>query len=123
MITTSSFSELMNAKSAIEELEATKPTLYKKFVHIIQLTRQMQFKFQYMGCLIMDEDPSKFRPRFQDDYVLTVYQNEVEKLKADNQVLDLKQLLAAYHLVGYATLCDLVMGKNPEVLVGPAIVR
>lgn len=113
----------MNAKSAIEELKATKPTLYKRFVHIIHLTRQMQFKFQYMGCLIMDEDPSKFRPKFLDDYVLIVYQNEIEKLKADNQVLELKQLLAVYKMVGYAKLCELVMGKNPEVLVGPAIVR
>ncbi|HLR61404.1 MAG TPA: hypothetical protein VK097_03085 [Lentibacillus sp.] len=123
MITTSSFSELMQAKNAIEELKMEKPDVYKKFAHIIHLTYQLQFKFQYMGSLIMDEDSTKHCPKVQDDYVLNVYQTEIKKLKADSEVLNLKQLLAEYKQLGYAKLSDLVMGKNPEVLVGPAIER
>jgi len=123
MIMTSSFNELMQAKHAIEELKTEKPVVYKKFAHIIHLTYQLQFKFQYMGSLIMDEDSTKHCPKVQDDYVLNVYQTEIKKLKADDEVLNLKQLLAEYRQIGYAKLSDLVMGKNPEVLVGPAVVR
>ena len=123
MIMTSSFNELMQAKHAIEELKTEKPVVYKKFAHIIHLTYQLQFKFQYMGSLIMDEDSTKHCPKVQDDYVLNVYQTEIKKLKADDEVLNLKQLLAEYKQLGYAKLSDLVMGKNPEVLVGPAVVR
>src|SRR5699024_12813746 len=73
IIKTSSFSELMQAKNAIEELKMEKPDVYKKFAHIIHLTYQLQFKFQYMGSLIMDEDSTKHCPKVQDDYVLNVY--------------------------------------------------
>src|SRR5699024_12857850 len=100
-----------------------KPALNKKYDNINQLTYQIQFKFQYIGSLIMDEYPTKHCPKVQDDYVLNVYQTEIKKLKADDEVLNLKQLLAEYKQLGYAKLSDLVMGKNPEILVGPAVVR
>lgn len=123
MLTTTSFSELMHAKNDINELKDTKPSLFKQFIHIIHLTRQMQFKIQYMGNLIMDEDASKFRPTLKDEYVLTVYQKEIAQLKSNDQATDLKQLLSDYRAMGYATLSDLALGVNPEVLVGPAVVR
>ena len=123
MLTTTSFSELVHAKKEINALKVKKPTVFKQFVHIIHLTRQMQFKFQYMGSLIMDEDPSAFRPIIKDDYVLTVYQQEIAKLKSNSKATALKQLLADHQSMGYATLSDLVLGVSPEVLVGPAVVR
>ncbi|MGP7818835.1 hypothetical protein [Niallia sp. 01092] len=123
MLVTSSFSELMNAKSEIDELKETMPIIYDNFLHVINLTRQLQFKFQYMGCLIMDEEPNEFLPNVQDDYVLALYQREIEKLKVESKFLDLKRLLADYEKIGYANLSALVMGKSPEVLVGPKVVR
>lgn len=72
MLVTSSFSDLMKAKGEIEELKTSMPTVYNKFLHVIHLTRQMHFKFQYMGCLIVDEEPSEFLPNVQDDYVLSL---------------------------------------------------
>src|SRR5699024_4755720 len=104
-------------------LKTEKPVVYKKYAHIIHLTYQLQFKYQYMGSLIMDEDSTKHCPKVQDDYVLHVYQTETIKLKADDEVVNLKQLMAEYKQLGYAKLSDLVMGKNPEILVGPAVVR
>ncbi|WP_445489172.1 hypothetical protein [Niallia sp. 03133] len=123
MLVISSFSDLMNAKSEIDEFKMTKPTVYKKFVNVINLTRQLQFKFQYMGCLLMDEEPNDSCPNVKDDYVLALYQKEIEKLKVENTFSDLKRLLADYKKIGYANLSALVMGKNPKVLVGPSVVR
>ncbi|WP_337019879.1 hypothetical protein, partial [Oceanobacillus massiliensis] len=82
----------------------------------------LQFKYQYMGCLIMDEEPGKFCPDIQADYVVNVYQQEIEKLKADSKIVELKKFLSEYSQIGYRNLCRLVIGENPRVLVGPQVV-
>ncbi|API92012.1 hypothetical protein J32TS6_24510 [Virgibacillus pantothenticus] len=122
MIITSSYQELIDAKRAIAAFKATKPEEYRQFQRIIHLTRQLQFNFQYMGCLIMGEDSSKYRPQVNDDYILTVYNREVGKLKADPKAKDIKALLSAYKQIGYGKLCELILGKKPISLVGPAVV-
>jgi hypothetical protein len=123
MLTTSSYNQLKNAQIAIEKLNVTKPSIYRKFINIIKLTRQLQFGYQYMGSLIMDEDPVKFNPMFQDDYVLSVYYREIENLKTDKKFLDLKQLLKTYKQLSYANISKLALGENPTALVGPTLVR
>jgi hypothetical protein len=123
MLTTSSYNQLKNAQIAIEKLNVTKPSIYRKFINIIKLTRQLQFGYQYMGSLIMDEDPVKFNPMFQDDYVLSVYFREIENLKTDKKFLDLKQLLKTYKQLSYANISKLALGENPTALVGPTLVR
>jgi hypothetical protein len=123
MLTTSSYNQLKNAQIAIEKLNVTKPSIYRKFINIIKLTRQLQFGYQYMGSLIMDEDPVKFNPTFQDDYVLSVYYREIENLKTDKKFLDLKQLLKTYKQLSYANISKLALGENPTALVGPTLVR
>lgn len=123
MLTTSSFNDLLYAKKAFDELEETEPGIYQMFINIIQLTRQLQFRSQYMGALIMDEEPGKYRPEVNNDYVLEVYQQEVERLKKDHHAADLKQLLTAYKQIGYANISRLVLGKSPSFLVGPRMDR
>jgi hypothetical protein len=123
MLTTSSYNQLKNAQIAIEKLNVTKPSIYRKFINIIKLTRQLQFGYQYMGSLIMDEDPVKFNPMFQDDYILSVYFREIENLKTDKKFLDLKQLLKTYKQLSYANISKLALGENPTALVGPTLVR
>lgn len=123
MLTTSSYNQLKSAQIAIGTLNSTKPSIYRKFINIIKLTRQLQFGYQYMGSLIMDEDPGKFNPRSQDDYVLSVYYREIKNLKTDIKFLDLKQLLKTYKQLSYANISKLALGENPEALVGPTLVR
>lgn len=123
MLTTSSYNELKNAQIAIEELNAKKPSIFRKFINIIKLTRQLQFGYQYMGSLIMDEDPDKFNPMSQDDYILSVYYREIENLKTDKKFLDLKELLKTYKQLSYANISKLALGENPVELVGPTLVR
>lgn len=123
MVLSSSYNELKNAQIAIENFIATKPSIYQKFLNIIKLTRQFQYGYQYMGSLIMEEDDSKFRPSSQDEYVLSVYQTEIEKLKKDHKFFDLKELLNNYKKISYVNISKLVLGENPQALVGPVVIR
>ncbi|MBU8729808.1 hypothetical protein KM915_07035 [Cytobacillus oceanisediminis] len=123
MLTTSSYDQLKNAQMAIGNLKDAKPSIYRKFINIIKLTRQLQFGYQYMGALIMDEDPGKFNSTSKDDYVLSVYYREIEKLKTDKKFLDLQQFLITYKQLSYANISKLALGEKPEALVGPTIVR
>ncbi|GAB3045039.1 hypothetical protein [Virgibacillus ainsalahensis] len=122
MVITTSLSELTAANEEINQLQKAKPTLYEKLSELIQLTRQLQFKYQYMGCLLMDEDSDKFSPEVHVEYIIRLYRQEVEKLKADSTFDDLKGLLSNYRQVGYCNLCQLINGDTPENLVGPRVV-
>lgn len=123
MLTTPSLFDLQRAKSDIESFKTESPSLFQKFMNSIVLTRQLQYGYQYMGCLVMDEDADGFCPTSQDDYVLFVYRKEVEKLKADSKVQELQKLLGTYKQISYANICKLALGINPRSLVGPAVVR
>ncbi|MBS4212927.1 MULTISPECIES: hypothetical protein [Neobacillus] len=120
MVIVSSYNELKNVQTAIEKLNAS---IYQKFINIIKLTRQFHYGYQYMGSLIMDEDPNQFQPMSQDDYVLSVYKKEIDKLKTDNKFLDLKQLLKSHQQLGYVNISKLALGENPQALVGPMVLR
>ena len=123
MVTESNYNQLENAKVAIEKLHLTKPDIYKKFINIIRLTRQLHCGYQYMGTVIMDEDPSDFYPRSLDDYVMSVYQREIEKLKTDERFTELKQVLNNYKQVSYVNISKLALGENPKELVGPILIH
>lgn len=123
MLVTSGYDELKDAQTAIANLNATKPSIYRDFLNIINLTRQLQYGYQYMGALLMDEDPGEFLPKFQDDYVLSIYHQEIEKLKADKRFPELKKLLNSYKQISYANLSRLALGENPTELVGPTVIH
>jgi hypothetical protein len=123
MVTASNYTQLKNAQIAIEKLQVTKPSIYKKFINIVKLTRQLHCGYQYMGSVIMDEDPSNFYPGSMDDYVLSVYQQEIKKLKTDDKFLELKHLLNKYKQISYANISKLALGENPQALVGPTLIH
>ncbi|MCM3759914.1 hypothetical protein M3212_03825 [Alkalihalobacillus oceani] len=124
MLTVSSYQEVHTAKEAIERFRQAKPGLFQKFLNVIHLTRQLQYGYQYMGALIMEENAAEqFQPQAQADYVLAVYKREIEQLKADSKIQELKQFLAANRQVSYAHLSKLALGIEPEGLIGPIWVR
>ncbi|NRD77355.1 hypothetical protein HPT25_07560 [Bacillus sp. BRMEA1] len=123
MLVSSGFDELKEAQMAIANLNKTKPSIFQGFLNIIHLTRQMQFGYQYMGALLMDEDPSEFLPNVQDDYVLSIYHHEIDKLKADQRFPELKQLLSTYKPLSYANISKLALGDNPKELTGPTVIH
>jgi hypothetical protein len=123
MLVTANYNELKDAKIAIENLCATKPSIYQKFLNIVELTRRLNYGYEYMGALIMDENSSQFKPIAQDDYVLSVYHQEIEELKKDQKFQELKQLLKEYQQVSYANISKLALGRNPKELSGPTVIH
>lgn len=123
MLVHSSIDNLLQAQEAIEKLKQKKPTRYQHFLNIIRLTRQLQFGFQYMGRLLMGEEPETSGGDSSEDYVLTVYKREINKFKANGTAEELHTLLDACKPLSYAAICKLMLGESPRTLVGPAVVR
>lgn len=118
-----SIDELTAAKDSLEELGKNYPELFKKFLHMIHLTRALQFKYQYMGCLFMDEDPSEYAPISVPESVLNLYLSELQKLKDDVNSGELKEVFARFSNHEYGRICLLLLGSKLESLVGPDVIR
>jgi hypothetical protein len=123
MITLSSIDELKATKEALEKLKIDYPNLFEKLLEMVNLTRAFQFKYHYMGSLIMDEDPGKYTPNFVNGSVLRLYKKELQKLKNDTESQILKQMFSEFRNTGYAKISLLVLGMTPESLVGPSSIR
>lgn len=118
-----SIDELTAAKDSLEKLRKNYPQLFEKFLHMIHLTRALQFKYQYMGCLFMDEDPEEFAPVSVPESVLNLYHSELQKLKDDPNSGELKEIFSKFSNHDYGRICLLLLGSRLESLVGPAVVR
>ncbi|WP_458414762.1 hypothetical protein ACNQFZ_08060 [Schinkia sp. CFF1] len=118
MIIYANLDKLTAAKRDIENIKTNYPVLFEKLVEAIYLTRALQFKYHFMGCLIMDKDPGVATPKFVYDSVLRLYKNEIQKLKDDADFPILKQVISKISSSNFSKLCLLVLGKKPESLVG-----
>jgi hypothetical protein len=123
MITLSSIDELKATNEALEKLKKDYPVLFKKLVDSIKLTYAFQFKYHYMGSLLMDENPDKYSPHFIYGSVLRLYKKELQKLKDDDDFNVLKHFFTTFKSTGYAKISLLILGKTPESLVGSSIIR
>lgn len=123
MITLSSINELNDTKVALEKLKKDYPDLFQKLLDMVFLTRAFQFKYHYLGCLIMNEDPGPNTPKFANGSVLKVYKRELQKLKDDLDFPVLKQTFSEYKSTGYSKISQLVLGTTPESLVGASIIK
>ena len=108
---------------ALENFKIEYPILFKKLLHIVNLTRAFQFKYQYMGCLIMDQDPANYSPNFVHGSVLRLYINELHILKDDQDSQVLIHTFAGIRNVGYAKISHLVLGSTPDSLVGSSSIK
>ncbi|MCM3719483.1 hypothetical protein [Fictibacillus phosphorivorans] len=122
MITLCSQNELKSAQAALVELEQSYPELYEKFIDVINLTRAMQLKYQYMGSLIMNEDPGNAKPEFVIGSVIRLYQREMKKLTSDKDIEALRNVFLEYKHTGYSRLSQLALGKAPESLAGSSAI-
>ncbi|AZV41366.1 hypothetical protein [Peribacillus asahii] len=123
MVTLSSVDELQTTEEALEKIKDSYPELFKKLLHVVGLTRAFQFKYQYMGCLIMDEDASEFTPEFVMPSVISLYKEEIQKLKDDPNIHILQKTFADYETIGYAKISMLVLGQSPESLLGASYIK
>lgn len=118
MITICSIEELTAAEEAFDTMKKNYPALFNKLVEIVNLTRALQFKYQYMASLLMDENPNDSKPNYVYDSVLRLYKRELQKVKEDPHFEVLKHIFSQFKNIGYAKLCLLVLGKSPESLIG-----
>lgn len=123
MITISSHDELKTTEKSVKQLKRDFPQLFDKLLHVVNLTRAFQFKFQYMGCLIMDEEVHNCTPNFVYGSVLRLYKKEVQKLVNDIDSQVIKDLFVANKNVGYAKISLLLLGHTTESLVGSSSIQ
>ncbi|WP_251551548.1 hypothetical protein [Neobacillus muris] len=123
MIALSSIVELNAAKDVLNDVKKEYPELFEKFLDVVNLTRALHLKYQYMGCLLMDEDSRGCTPEFVYGSVLRLYKMELQCLKNDPDFKVLKDIFVEFGSIGYPKLCLLGLGRNPDSLVGPMLIK
>jgi hypothetical protein len=123
MITTvSSIDELKATNNAIANFKKDYPKLFETLLEMVNLTRAFHFKYHFMGCLIMEEDPGESTPNVYGS-VLRLYKKEMQKLKDDKDFQVLQQLFSDFRGTSYPKICLLVLGMTPESLVGLSYIK
>ncbi|MBD1381857.1 hypothetical protein [Metabacillus arenae] len=115
--------ELYKAKEGLEELKQQHSELYELLLHVVSLTRQLQIKYGYVGSLLMDEDLTKYRPKFIRESILSLYQKEVQKLKDHPEINEVKETIKRHRNVSDSKLFLLALGAKPELLQGSTIIK
>ncbi|WP_141430645.1 hypothetical protein [Bacillus sp. 03113] len=123
MITLPSLGDLNKTKDYLREVQQFHPEFYEKLLYIVSLTRQLQFKYAYLGSLIKDKDPMDNSPSNVNGYVLRLYNQQVQKLKDKQDNALLNQIFADPYEVGFAKICLLILGRAPESLLGSSIIK
>ncbi len=118
-----SLHDLNDAKKDVESLKHEYPELNEQIVHVVSLTRQLQLKYGYMGSLLRDKELPDYEPRFVRGSILTLYQQEVKKLKDHPQVIQLKELMKKHRNISDSKLFLLILGAKPELLQGSTIIK
>ncbi|MEP9407449.1 hypothetical protein ABKP09_14105 [Peribacillus frigoritolerans] len=123
MITLSNVDELQASEAALEKIKYSYPELFNKLLHVVALTRALQFKYQFMGTLIMDENHNEYTPEFVMPSIIELYIEEVQKLKDDPNIQVLLQTFSQSKNIGYAKISMLVLSKSPESLLGASCIK
>ncbi|AOH53414.1 hypothetical protein ACQKGI_18750 [Peribacillus muralis] len=123
MITLSSFDELRATQAALMKIKYSYPELFNRLFHIVALTRALQFKYHFMGTILMDENHDEYTPEFVIPSVSNLYIEEVQKLKNDPDFQILLQIFSQSKNIGFAKISMLVLGKSPESLLGASTIK
>jgi hypothetical protein len=115
--------ELHEAKKDVELLKQEYPELNEQLVHVASLTRQLQLKYGYMGSLLRDQDLPDYEPQFVRGSILSLYQEEVQKLKENPNIVQLKDIMKKHRQISDSKLFLLILGAKPELLQGSTIIK
>lgn len=121
MKTISSIQDLRKAQTAIENFKESYPSTFYRLMHLVNFTRQLQFKYEYLCGLMLGKDAYalQYAPHFVQRSIIDLYKNEIEKIHKHPQGLRaLEQLMNAHLEIGYENFCLLVRGKSPEEIKG-----
>ncbi|WP_079478578.1 hypothetical protein [Halobacillus salinus] len=123
MFKLASLNTLYDAKADLQELGRQYPDVYENLKHVVSFTRQMQIKYGYMRALLMEEDLKTTYPEFVKGSILTLYKQEVDKLKNHEDFTVVQDILSKYREIGNAKIFLLVLGARPEMLQGSTIIK
>lgn len=115
--------DFYRAKEDLEALKQEHPALYDHWLHVVSLTRQLQIKYGYLGSLLMEEECLECKPEFVRESVLSLYQEEVGKLKAHPEIYHVKEIIEKNRNIGDSKLFLLMLGAKPELLQGSTIIK
>ena len=115
--------ELHEAKKDVESLKQEYPELNEQLVHVVSLTRQLQLKYGYMGSLLRDKELPDYEPKFVRGSILSLYQEEVQKLKENPNIVQLKDIMKKHRQISDSKLFLLILGAKPELLQGSTIIK
>jgi hypothetical protein len=115
--------ELHEAKKDVEALKQDYPELNEQLIHVASLTRQLQLKYGYMGSLLRDKELPDYEPQFVRGSILSLYQEEVQKLKEHPNIVQLKDIMKKHRQISDSKLFLLILGAKPELLQGSTIIK
>ncbi len=118
MIALTSLEKLYEARHAGDQIKTQTPGLYEDLIHLVSLTRQLQFRYQYLGSLLTDENTEKSAPVHAKQSVISLYLQEVNDFRSSEYAEVIKKLFLNYKDCGYNNICLLLLGKSPEELKG-----
>jgi hypothetical protein len=119
--TISSIQDLRKAQAGVDKFKSGYPNTFYRLLHLVNFTRQLQFKYEYLCGLMLDNDTyaNRFAPHFVQRSIIDLYKDEIEKIHKHPEGLDaLKKLIDANKEIGYENFCLLVRGKTPEEIKG-----
>ncbi|MFT8871539.1 MAG: hypothetical protein ABF868_04515 [Sporolactobacillus sp.] len=117
----SSIQKLKEAQTAFLTYKQSHADAFERLLHLVNLTRQMQFKYDYLCGLLLNDRAyaDRFMPHFVQRSIIDLYENEVKKMSQFSQAtVDLQNLLHAHQTIGFENLCLLIRGKTPEEIKG-----
>ncbi|MFT8361627.1 MAG: hypothetical protein ABF586_02105 [Sporolactobacillus sp.] len=117
----SSIQDLRSAQSDIEVFKQAYPDTFSRLLHLVNFTRQLQFKYEYLCGLMFGRESfaDQFAPHFVQRSIIDLYISEIEKIHNHPQGLPaLEKLFNAHQEIGYENFCLLVRGKTPEEVKG-----
>ncbi|RYL94103.1 hypothetical protein ABNN70_04355 [Sporolactobacillus sp. Y61] len=121
MKTISSIQELRDAEVDVDKFKDHYPNTYYRLLHLVNFTRQLQFKYEYLCGLIRGNDQyaEHFAPHFVQRSIIDLYKSEIEKIhKHPEGLAALEKVMDAHREIGYENFCLLVRGKTPEEIKG-----
>lgn len=121
MRTICSIQELKEAQASVQHFKAEYPDTFSRLLHLVNLTRQLQFKYEYLCGLMLGKEAlaAHYAPHFVQKSIIDLYKSEIEKIHNYSAGLDvLEQIMRRHREIGYENFCLLIRGKSPEDIKG-----
>ncbi|MBM6638786.1 hypothetical protein [Staphylococcus xylosus] len=118
--------KLQQIKTNLSQLQVHSPELYLKLEYIASLTRQLSIHYKYLGLLMFSEDSyviQENRPSLIRDSVLSLYEQEVEKVKSNDSFNDFYGIIQKFQDIAYSQVFLIILGAEPSFVFQNTIIK